>query len=484
LNDFANALPYIERLRNLFSRPELDEEDPSIKAEWLAMQATLLSGQGQLEESLLLSELALAALPAEDAYVRTLIYNLLANTYKQLNDPPRAIEAYEKLIQHGRAAGDFVAELMGLTGLALYVMQRGDLHAAHALATQGLERVESLGVYLPISAAIYGEMGAILYSWNRIDEAQPYFARAAQVSTLSGYSDAEIYHAVIRSRQAMINGDLPTAVREIEEAEAVMAAYAPAAVSEELLAQQVRVALATGHPAEAEALLRPLGFTFGPTPAFPTPSPGRFIQFEMGLLAVSALRILLQQARRAGNPDLHESLRLADQLIEQSSASHLLPILVETLLVRAQLHGAGGDPAAARADVREALALARPSGAITLFLAEGAAVAAVLAELLAGSQLEDSDRGWAAQILAAFPDPIRRAAAPPAATAASLAEPLSRRELDVLRLIDEGCTNHEIAERLVITLHTVKKHSSNLYAKLGVGSRTQALARARELGLL
>jgi LuxR family maltose regulon positive regulatory protein len=70
------------------------------------------------------------------------------------------------------------------------------------------------------------------------------------------------------------------------------------------------------------------------------------------------------------------------------------------------------------------------------------------------------------------------------AAAEQLIEPLSQRELEILRLIAEGCSNQEIAVRLVITLHTVKKHSSNIFTKLGVNSRTQALARARQLGLL
>jgi LuxR family maltose regulon positive regulatory protein len=71
------------------------------------------------------------------------------------------------------------------------------------------------------------------------------------------------------------------------------------------------------------------------------------------------------------------------------------------------------------------------------------------------------------------PSPIRK-----------LIEPLSRRELEVLRLIADGLTNQEIADRLVLSLPTVKWHTGNLYGKLGVNSRTQAAARARELGIL
>jgi LuxR family maltose regulon positive regulatory protein len=63
-------------------------------------------------------------------------------------------------------------------------------------------------------------------------------------------------------------------------------------------------------------------------------------------------------------------------------------------------------------------------------------------------------------------------------------EPLSERELDVLLLISEGSSNQQIAETLIVTVHTVKKHASNIYGKLGVRNRTQAVARARELGIL
>jgi LuxR family transcriptional regulator, maltose regulon positive regulatory protein len=94
----------------------------------------------------------------------------------------------------------------------------------------------------------------------------------------------------------------------------------------------------------------------------------------------------------------------------------------------------------------------------------------------------DRLKTYARELLAAFPAADR--VVPPSeipVAAEQLIEPLSKRELEILQLIGEGCSNQEIADRLVITLHTVKKHSSNIFTKLGVTSRTQAVARARQL---
>jgi LuxR family maltose regulon positive regulatory protein len=130
----------------------------------------------------------------------------------------------------------------------------------------------------------------------------------------------------------------------------------------------------------------------------------------------------------------------------------------------------------------EALALAEPGGFIRIFVDEGAPMARLLHEA--------SSRGVRAEyvrrLLAAFPvDDGGRAASPATRVAGSrLAEPLSSRELEVLPLIAEGLTNQEIATRLYLSLHTVKAHARTIYAKLGVSSRTQAVARGRALGFL
>ena len=486
--DFTQAVPHIEQLQGMFSGNQLDGDDPALRAEWLALQATLLSAQWQIDASLALNNQALAIVPQEDAYVRSLIYGGLASNYKQMNDYPRAVEAFRMLIQHGRIAGSFVSELMGISALALYAMQRGELHYAFEIAAQGVERVERSGTLPPISAAVYGELGGVHYHWYQIEKAHSNFARSTQVSTLSGYSDAEIFHHVIYSRLAQIEGNLEVAAREIVRAAALMQREAPAAVREEVIAQQVRVFLAQNRLAAAQALLNPHGFIFQPNLSMPDIQPDQFISRAFGLLTISALRIFLHQAQNwASAVNLGRGIELAGSLISAAHNSHAIPIVLETLLVRAQMFTTLANDQASRADVAAALEIAAPEDFITIFLEEGQPVAQILASSLADPQLGKVQPDYVNKILAAFPENIRSlvisapAALPPADP---LFEPLSKRELEILRLIDEGCSNQEIAERLVITLHTVKKHSSNIYSKLGVRSRTQALSRARELRML
>jgi LuxR family transcriptional regulator, maltose regulon positive regulatory protein len=185
--------------------------------------------------------------------------------------------------------------------------------------------------------------------------------------------------------------------------------------------------------------------------------------------------------------------------------------LLEALAQQGQ-HAAGLPPAtrgtgraqevasAARRSLARALELAEPEGYVLVFLEALPALAPLLAFIKDDAGGNERVRGYAARLLAA--------SAPSANTSPGQgniplgdagrrnlalgqydqepapAEPLSDRELEILRLIGEGYTNQEIAGSLVITLHTVKKHSSNIFGKLGVSSRTQAVARARRLGLI
>jgi ATP/maltotriose-dependent transcriptional regulator MalT len=141
----------------------------------------------------------------------------------------------------------------------------------------------------------------------------------------------------------------------------------------------------------------------------------------------------------------------------------------------------------ARKVFARALALAEPGGYVRLFVDEGETARLLILDC--GLRIENTPArlgSYRDRLLAAFPATQKSTVSlPPSAfDPQTLIEPLSERELEVLRLIAEGCTNQEIADRLVVALSTVKTHINNIYGKLGVQSRTQALARARALGLL
>jgi LuxR family maltose regulon positive regulatory protein len=155
---------------------------------------------------------------------------------------------------------------------------------------------------------------------------------------------------------------------------------------------------------------------------------------------------------------------------------------LKTRILQAVAFHALGERARAVELLDEALASAEPGGFIRIFVDEGAPMARLLREALSRGVRPEYVR----RLLAAFPvDEAGRAASPATRVAGSrLAEPLSSRELEVLALIAEGLTNQEIAARLYLSLHTVKAHTRNIYAKLGVSSRTQAVARGRALGVL
>jgi LuxR family maltose regulon positive regulatory protein len=152
------------------------------------------------------------------------------------------------------------------------------------------------------------------------------------------------------------------------------------------------------------------------------------------------------------------------------------------LVLLAIAFDARGERARAVELLDEALTLAEPGGFIRIFVDEGAPMGRLLYEALS----RGVHPGYVRQLLAAFPvDGPDEDASPRKPVAGNrLAEPLSARELEVLHLIAEGLTNQEIAVRLYLSLHTVKAHARNIYAKLGVSSRTQAVARGRALGLL
>jgi len=501
--DFAQAAPYLQHLQELFSTADWDEIEPSLQGEWLALQSMLLNAQGKAAESINLAEQALKILPGEATQVRSVTYMGLADAYQQTLDYERAAEACERIIQQGRLGGDLASEIFGISYLGRMVLQQGKLHAASEIASGALQRIERTGASSPFGATLYGELAQVHYEWHQLDTARRYFSLSVDLSTLGGFSDAEIYHSVFLSRLFQMEGDLQTSLQEMEKALDLMRTAAPSLVNEEVICQQVSIYLALDRLEAAQTAIKANGFTFENGYSFPELTVNAGIPHPLGLLYNSALRILLYRgtARREADA-LMRGIELAGIVIEGSLRCRHLPIVLKTLLLRSQIQAALGDEQAQLADIAKVLELAEPESFISTFIEEGTPIAHALTTLLERKLNRTVQPSYIQKIRAAFPNAQlanltlgeqpgpdqsgARGASFKASAAAdeALVEPLTRRELEVLRLIAEGCSNQTIAEKLVITVSAVKKHTGNIYGKLNVESRTQAVARARQLGLL
>jgi LuxR family maltose regulon positive regulatory protein len=196
---------------------------------------------------------------------------------------------------------------------------------------------------------------------------------------------------------------------------------------------------------------------------------------------IALARILIVQG------ELNEATRLLDRLLGAAEAGGRTSRVIEILNLQSLALQAGGSMAQAIRTLGRALALAEPGGFVRTFVDEGSPMACLLYEAAGRGIAPD----YAGRLLTAFevetdgkgrttkgevPSSVVRRL--------SLVEPLSERELEVLQLIAEGLTNQEIASRLVVSLNTVKAHCRNVYGKLGVNNRTQAVVRAKAFGIL
>jgi LuxR family maltose regulon positive regulatory protein len=485
---FSDAAPYLERLEVIFSSSEAGNKDPSLLGEWFALQSKLLGVQEKPEESCVLANRALQLLPEADTHVRNMVYINLATAYEQLLDYIRAAETFQMIARDARATGNFVFEILGISGQAQMVLQQGQLHLGFEIALQGIKRLETTGRTTPFSATLYGELGQIHYQWHQLDHSRSYLLRSIQASGLSGYSDPEIYNHIMLSRMHQMEGNWEASAREMEMADDLARAIPPAMIRENIISQRVRVDLAFDRLLAAQTILKGEGFIFNGIFEFPDLAPGANVTHPVGLLYNSALRVLLYQARTNRDlANLKRGIELAGLMLVGELQCRQIPVALETFLLRSQMHALLGNERDSLADVAKALELGEPEGFISIFVEEGQPIAGALQILFKHNLPENVQPAYVQEILSTFPKTFHRMPARETTTAAEslpLIESLTPRELEVLQLIAAGDSNQTIASKLVITLSAVKKHTGNIFNKLNVKSRTQAIVRARELGLL
>jgi LuxR family transcriptional regulator, maltose regulon positive regulatory protein len=288
--------------------------------------------------------------------------------------------------------------------------------------------------------------------WDHLDEAEALLDEAGQVGARSAQAAYQFPLANALTRVRLARGDLAGALAAVEQAMPTARAWGNAMVLRGLAADRARIQLAQGDT----AAVRQWADDVEPDVA------------ALQSLADDRVAEMLARARIAGGaPDRARALLAERRAAATAADRHGHLIAVEALDALAL--DALGDRPGALDRLGRALELAEAEGYVRTFVDEGPPMLALLREAL-GRRLRPA---YVARLVAAFGGP----------SAAPAGGVLTEREREVLRLLAGGCSNRDIARRLVITEHTAKVHVARILHKLGVGSRTQALARARELGL-
>jgi|SRR5579859_3924333 len=415
---------------------------------------------------------ALALLPADSSTVldhnqrriRSALQTNLGFVHWAAGNETAARQAFTEARQIGRDSDDLFNESAAANMLVGMSFLHGELEAATRLAREALAQ---FGPRVPVSGEIGVQLAGILIEWNKLDEAEPLLKEYLELAKWTAGQNIFIYGHLALARLSAARGQPGAAFAHLDEAEQI------SSVRSELVAAQrawLWLQLSGQHPEYLErarqwAQKHELA-EFRPGP----PPPEWPISLVVARLLAAASR---DAPRRA---ELLAWLQRQERAMQALGWAHWeIQLRLTECLVRRQL----GDRPGALAALGRSLELAAPGGYVRMFVDEGEPLRQFLTEL--GSEL-GSLSPYLDRLLTAFAESSGQTVHAPVPVE-GLVEPLTAREMDVLQLICQGLSNQAIAEKLVVTISTVKKHNYSLFGKLGVSNRAQAIIRARQLGL-
>jgi LuxR family transcriptional regulator, maltose regulon positive regulatory protein len=354
---------------------------------------------------------------------------------------------------------------------------QGRLGVALRTYQHGLETATGAGhARLPAAGMAQVGMAEVLYERDELAAALEQATAGVALCRQLAYTPPLGTGLVTLARIRHAQGDQQGTLHALDQAEGAMPDPAMVDLLNPVPSQRARLLLASGDPTEARRLTRQGGLGADDQPDYP---------HERAYLLLA--RVLLAE-RTPGR-----AVALLGRLYALAAAQGRVSSVIEVLTLRALSLEAVGDDHGALAALVEALRLAAPAGHLRVFLDEGAPMASLLgrlatspaeAQAAAASRLV---RGHLDRLVQAFDRQglaVLARPRPGGAMAPGLVEPLSARELQVLQLLADGRSNQAIASELVISLDTVKRHVSHVLDKLQAANRTQAVSRARDLGLL
>jgi len=461
-----------------------DRLDPQIRGALLevaVVKAQLAVGHLDIVEALKLCNLVVTNLEvdkdqphlfniAEDSL--TVVYFIMGVAHKFMGDLSAAEHEFSEAANLGSKLGNMHIVAVSFGHLANLQTTQGRLEQAVQTCEQGLQVIREMGGRLtPMSGLIQVELGNLKYERNETEAALHDLEDGIAAAKPWGHWETFLpgYVGLVRLKAGL--RDWPGAFSALEELED-LAQNTTQPIMPYVQALRTRLWVSRNEVDQASRWVRTAGLTVD----------DQINVMQAGLYFILARVLILQ-----GEHD--QAARLITRLLEISDAGGRWGELIELLVMQTTLLEAQGQQEEALQALSRALTLAKPGGYVRVFIDEGEP----MARLLYRAAENGITPAYTGMLLAAYQQSTQELAPAtihitPASGGSepsfSIVEPLSERETEVLICIADGLTNQEIALRLTISLTTVKTHTRNIYRKLDVNSRTQAVARGKSLGIL
>jgi ATP/maltotriose-dependent transcriptional regulator MalT len=417
-------------------------------------------------------------LPEADPFRHSQASMLLGMAYWASGDLEAADRVFADYTMKLRTAGNIPDAISTTVVLAEIRLALGRLHEAIITIEQLLQFVMDQGEPISLDTAdLHRGLSELYLEQGNLEAAAQHLQRSMELGEKAELPVWRYRWCIAQARLNETQGDLDGALALLTEAERRYI-RTPLPDVRPISALKARIWVAQGRLTQALEWAREQDLSVDVAPSY-------LREFEHVTLA----RVLI--ARYKSDRDtgsIHEAMGLLERLLQAAEAGGRIGSILEILMLQALAHQAQGDIPLALVPLENALTLAEPEGYVRIFVDEGEAMRMLIADFRFSIEKQMSSSahaqlGYTVKLLAAFSPPVIKQSTIKNPKS-EMVEPLSERELEVLRLLRTDLNGPEIARELIVSLSTVRTHTQNIYAKLGVNNRRAAVRRAEELDLL
>lgn len=453
-------------------------------AELLTLRATVARLQEDASLTIAYSQQALEFVSPDDAILRSIIALNLGHAYRLRGDVKAAMQALQESILRGRFTQNIHTVLLAMSSLAEIQIAAGLLHQAYEQLEQAIQFArEHESQHAPLVYLIFMQMGEIHYEWNELEGAAHHLRQGLKLGDELGPQNRTLARYLVRGHLALANtiyaqGKVTEAQGHLMQASVLMQQNQLDYLSAQVAATHLRLWSLPGSTGAVSQWAAECDFRIQDTP-----EANREREY------LTFMRLLIRQGRLEGVQELLERLQQSARIGGRQGR------LIEIFMLQALAYQAQNQTMQALLHIQQALALAEPEGYFRLFVDEGTMMETLLSKLMEMqrqrklSLQEQFSWTYVKRLLTELSQVKQQFFQPEGEvshveTKNRVIQLLSKRELEILCKIAHGLSNQAIADEMVIELSTVKSHLKNIYRKLNVESRTQAVALARELELL